>query len=158
MRRSKVHFFTVFILVPIIFSSSCKREEQHPVPDVYVNFTIHLLTDPEFFRLRTQGNSVIIHSYDIAKLSLGYNNNGVIIYNNGDGEFYAFDCTCPYDLPVNAAVEISEISGIAVCPVCGSEYVLTSMGAPTLDSPAHWSLKEYHASYYPSTGDLYVSH
>jgi hypothetical protein len=121
IQMPKIHFFTVFILVILNFSS-CKREDQHPVPDVYVNFTINLMDDPEFFQLRTQGNAVIIKSSTIGTLSLGYNNNGVLIYNNGDGEFYAFDCTCPYDLPVNVAVELSNISGIAVCPVCASQY------------------------------------
>ena len=129
MCRSKIHFFVVFLLVLFNFSSSCKREEQHPVPDVYINFTINLQTDPEFFRLRTQGNSVIIHNTTIGTLSLGFNNNGVLVYNNGDGEFFAFDCTCPYDLPKNVAVELSNVTGIAVCPACHSEYVLASMAA-----------------------------
>jgi hypothetical protein len=156
MYKSKIHFFTVFIPVILIFSS-CKHEDQHPVPYVYVNFTINLFDDPEFYRLRTQGYTMVIHNYTIGVLSLGYNDNGVVIYNNGDGEFFAFDCTCPYDLPINSAIDVSNQSGIATCPLCGSQFVFPSMGAPTVDSPSHWPLKEYHAYYNPNTGSLTIS-
>jgi hypothetical protein len=157
MRQSKIHLFIIPILFLTLFSS-CKPEEVHPIPDIYMNFTINLMDDPEFFFLQTQGNAAIIRSYSIGALSLGYNDNGIIIYNSGFYEFMAFDATCPYDLPQNVAVDISEISGVATCPVCGSQYVFTSMGTPTLNSPARWPLKEYNASYNPNTGSLTISH
>ncbi len=115
------------------------------------------MDDPEFYFLQTQGSSAIIESFTIGALSLGYNNNGVIIYNEGFNEFVAFDCTCPFDLPSNVSVELSEIDGVATCPVCSSQYVFQSMGVPTLDSPAKWPLKEYNTFYNPNTGDLIIS-
>jgi hypothetical protein len=145
------------MLLLIFFSSSCKREEPHPIPDVYVNFSINLFDNPEFYYLREQGSTAVIYSSTIGVLGLGYNNNGVIIYNNGDGEFFSFDCTCPYDIPSNVAVDATDQSGIATCPVCGSRYVFPSMGAPTTDSPSHWPLKEYNAFYNPNTGNLVIS-
>ncbi len=156
MRNSKIHFFTIPLFFIYIFSS-CGNNDDHPIPDINVDFSINLVYDPEFFYLQTQGSAGIIHSSDIGYLSLGYNDNGIIIYNAGFNEFYAFDCTCPYDLPDNVAVELSEINGIAVCPVCSSQYVFPSMGVPTLNSPARWALKEYKAYYNPNTGDLFVS-
>jgi hypothetical protein len=157
MRHSKIHFFTVFILLPVFFSLSCKPEQQHPIPDVYVNFVLNLEDSPDFYFLRTQGSTAVVYSYTIGVLSLGFNNNGIIIYNNGDNEYFAFDCTCPYDLPENVAVDVSDQNGIATCPVCGSQYVLPSMSAPTTDSPSQWPLKEYNAYYNPNTTDLIVT-
>ena len=156
MRSSKIHFFTIPILF-LVFFSSCKKEEENPVPYVYVNFTINLMNDPEFFFLQTQGSTAVIKSSTIGAISLGYNDNGVIIYNEGFYQFLAFDCTCPYDLPSNVAVKASEFDGVATCPVCGSKYVFSSSGVPTLDSPAKWPLKEYKAFYNPNTGDLVIS-
>jgi hypothetical protein len=158
MRYSKIHFFTIFIVLPVIFYSSCKPEQQHPIPEVYVNFTINLEDSPDFYFLLTPSSAAIVYSYDIGgAISLGFNNNGIIIYNNGDGEFYAFDCTCPHDLPENAAVDVSAQNGMATCPRCGSQYVFPSMGAPTTDGPSHWPLKEYNAYYNPNTTDLLVT-
>ncbi len=141
----------------LLISSSCKKEEHHPIPDVYVNFMINLNTDPEFFHLRAQGTSAVITSSTIGAFNLGYDNNGIIIFNAGDGEFYAFDRTCPYDIPESIIVETDGLSGLATCPHCGSVYVFPSLGVPTLDSPAKWPLKKYNAFYNPNTGDLIVS-
>ena len=157
MRNSKLHLFLVFSLVFTLISTSCEKEERHPIPDVYVNFMINLKTDPEFFILRAQGTSVVINSSTIGLLSLGFDDNGVIIYNAGDGEFYAFDRTCPYDIPESIAVETDGLNGLATCPQCGSVYVLPSIGIPTIDSPSRWPLKKYNAFYNPNTGKLIVS-
>ena len=56
----------------------------------------------------------------------------------------------------NIAVEISG-DNLATCPSCGSVYVLSSIGAPTLDSPAKWPLKKYQAIYNPNNGELIIS-
>jgi len=157
MKHSNLHFFLIFSLLLVLISSSCKKEERHPIPNVYVNFTINLQSDPEFFRLRAQGTSIIITSSTLGIFNLGYNNNGVIVYNAGDGEFNAFDRTCPHDLPESIIIETDNLSGFATCPQCGSVYVFPSGGQPTLDSPARWPLKTYHAFYNPNTGDLIIS-
>jgi nitrite reductase/ring-hydroxylating ferredoxin subunit len=154
--NSKLRIFLILCLL-IYVNSECKKEEQHPIPDVYVNFLINIQTDPEYFFLLTQGNSIVINSSEIGALSLGYNNNGIIIYNSGDGEFYAFDRTCPHDIPESIVVETDGISGFATCPQCGSVYVFPSMGLPTVDSPSRWPLKKYNAFYNPNTGDLLVT-
>lgn len=156
MRLSKIHLFLVFYISSGLFCISCEPEAQHPVPEFDVNFRINVFSDPEFFRLRTPGNSVVITSTTFGH-SIGYDNNGIIIYSGGDGEYYAFDRTCPHDIPLSIAVESNPTSGLATCPECGSVYVFPSMGAPSLDSPSKWPLLEYHAYYNPNTGDITVT-
>ena len=153
---SKLKIFLISGLI-IYNISGCKPEEQHPIPDVYVNFLINIRTEPDFFFLQAQGTSVIITSSSIGALSLGYNDNGVIIYNSGTDEFYAFDRTCPHDFPESIIVETDGVSGLATCPQCGSVFILPSIGLPDLDSPSRWPLKAYHAVYNPNTGDLMVT-
>ena len=136
-------------------SLGCEKYSQHPIPDVFVNFTINILYDPEFIRLQAQNNSINITSNTIGVVVLGYDNNGVIVYNAG-GEFYAFDRTCPYDYPESIIVKTDPTSGLVTCPECESIYVLPSRGAPTLDGPASFPLKEYRAFYNPNTGDINV--
>ena len=154
MKSSKLYYFFIFCIVFLSLSSGCEKYEKHPIPSVFVNFSINLLYDPEFIHLQAQNNSQVITNNTLGILSLGYNNNGIIIYNAGF-EFYAFDRTCPYDYPQSVIVE-SNGSNTATCPECGSVYVFPSMGAPTLDGPATFPLKEYKAYYNPNTGDLNV--
>jgi len=156
MKYSKLRIFLISTLVLCSFLG-CRKEEQHPIPDVYVNILINIQTDPEYYFLQAQGSSVVINSSAIGTISLGYNDNGIIIYNAGNEEFYAFDRTCPHDIPESIIVETDGISGFATCPQCGSVYVFPSMGLPTLDSPSRWPLKTYNAFYNPNTGDLIVT-
>jgi len=157
MKQSNLHFFPIISFFLIIISASCKPEEQHPVPDVYVNFSINLSDDPEFYILRSQGTSVIITSSTIGAYSLGYDDNGIIIYNAGSEEFYAFDRTCPFDLPESVAIEIDGSGTFGTCPRCSSIYIFSGMGLPGTGSSSNWPLKSYTTSYNPNTGDLFVS-
>lgn len=157
MKYSKLILFLIYSIWAGLISSSCEQPREHPIPDVYVSFSIDLYNDPEFFRLNTQGASAVITSSTLGALSLGYLNNGIIIYNAGDGEFLAYDRTCPHDLPESVALEVEAYSVFATCPVCGSEYVFTSMGAPSYGSPSNWALKSYQAVFNPNTGILMVS-
>lgn len=155
MKYSKLSIFSLFTIVFLSLSSGCEKYTPNPIPDVYVNFTINILYDSEFIRLQAQNNSMVITNNTLGVLALGYNNNGVIIYNAG-GEFYAFDRTCPYDYPKSIVVEADPNSGLATCPECGSVYVFPSRGAPTTSGPASFALKEYKAYYNPNTGDINV--
>ena len=157
MRYSKLHFFVVLPILIFLIWISCKPEERHPIPEVYVNFTINILSDPEFYSLRTPGNSAVITNSTLGYLSLGYSNSGVIVYNAGDGEFFAFDRTCPHDIPKIVVVQIEPAGIYAECPECGSMFVLPSMGYPSIGSPSKWPLKEYSAIYNPNTGEIYIT-
>jgi hypothetical protein len=138
----------------VILSFSCTKEKEQIIPTVYVSFSINIQTDPTFIQLQALGNSYIVRYYDINNANtLGYNNNGIIVYNNGD-IFYAFDCTCPYDFPKSVAVTTD--AAIAECPVCHTRYVLPSSGLPDIEGPGVYPLKEYRTSYNINTGELSV--
>lgn len=155
MKHSNLHFFYLICIVLTTLSSSCDRKSNQTIPNVYVSFTINILTDPEFIRLQAQGNSIAITNITLGLQTLGYNNNGVIVYNAGGYEYYAFDCTCPFDYPSSIKV-LSDGDGIATCPQCKSRYVLQSSGMPSTAGPATIPLKEYKAIYNPNTGELWV--
>jgi nitrite reductase/ring-hydroxylating ferredoxin subunit len=156
MKHSNLHIFFLSCILLSGLSSSCEKRQEHPVPSTYVNFVINLQTDPEFIRLTAIGNSVEIFASTIGASLLGYDNNGVVIYNAGDDEFYAFDRTCPFDIPISVAIESDGTNGLATCPLCGTIYVFASEGRPTFDGPGTWALKKYRAYFNPNTGELHV--
>lgn len=142
--ESKIrHFFILPVLVFILIA--CTRKENDVIPDTTVNFTIDL-NDPEFVALTTLFGSVYISSatnnWGIG--AAGYDNNGIIVIN-GDGEFYAFDRTCPYDYAVNnQSVKVNIVDVIyAECPECKTKYALTSFGTPVPGSTGRYPLKNY---------------
>ena len=155
MRFSNLHIFLVLSNLSLLLFS-CDRAEKHPLPGVPVNFIINVYNDAEFIKLRAIGNSQEIKAYMLGYATLGYDNNGVIVYNNSGDEYYAFDMTCPFDLPNSVAVELDG-SSVAICPQCGTHYILPSNGYPSTEGPGKWPLKQYRAFFNPNTGDVQVS-
>lgn len=140
--HSKIRtFFFLFILVSF---TSC-RKYTDVIPDTCVNFYIPLENDIQFFDLTAPGNSVIINSYtnNWGACAAGFDNNGIIVYNSGDG-YYAYDRTCPYCYKEGNLSIAVKIDGVyAVCPQCGTNYALPSYGTPTKPGPGQYMLKNY---------------
>lgn len=120
-----------------------------------MNFSIRL-DDPKFTDLNAIGNSVLINSDYAGRSSAGYDYNGIIIYRMSESEFYAFDRTCPFDIDKSISVELENSSDpVAVCPECGSEYVLPSIGFPTEKGPSKVPLKQYNTDFNGVTISVY---
>lgn len=146
-------FFITFSF--IIFLFSCGKEEQHVIPDTYVDFVIRL-NDPLFIDLNSIGNSVIVTIQYFGYNSAGYNDHGIIVYRASQTEFYAFDATCTFEEQLNFAVQLeSPVDLTAKCPNCKSEYILPSYATPGKDGPAVYGLKQYHADFDGTTVWVY---
>lgn len=156
MLKSKLHIFLLLPALAFLLFLSCEKHDDHPVPKVPVNFQIDLHTDPEFIRLAATGNSQPVYSTTLGVFSLGYDNNGLLLYNAGD-EFYAFDLTCPYEMPKSIAIESETTNVLATCPECGTVYVLSSWGSPSTKGPGTWPLQKYRTYYNPNNGILQVT-
>jgi hypothetical protein len=105
------------------------------------------------------GNSMEITNHPNGNPTIGYDNNGIIVYNNGDEyeTYYAFDRTCPNDLPESVAVSLDDSKATATCPKCGSVFVLPSEGLPSSGSVSKHALKKYRTYFNPNTGELIIS-
>ena len=157
MARSKIIYFLLTLVLVVIFSTKCDDGDQFQFPLVYMNVSINIKTDPEFISLMVSGNSQEIIYHPNGDNTIGYDNNGIIVYNTGDDRepFFAFDRTCPHDLPESYAIE-SDVSS-ATCPNCGSMFVFPSEGQPSIGSPSKYFLKKYRVTYNPNTGLLQIT-
>ncbi|MCD6598421.1 MAG: hypothetical protein J7L04_12070, partial [Bacteroidales bacterium] len=142
--RLKLNIFLILILVSFIYT--CKKDTPSVIPETYVDFTIRL-SDPLFHDLNLIGNSVIVTSNYYGINSAGYNYHGIIVYRASQTEFYAFDRTCTVEEKLDQSVILdSPVDLYAECPECGSEFVLPSYGAPSIDGPAVHPLKQYYTN------------
>jgi nitrite reductase/ring-hydroxylating ferredoxin subunit len=101
--------------------------------------------------------SMIITNTMVPVNSLGYNNNGIIIYRNSQDEFFAYDRTCTYHVEESNAVNLETNQMFAVCPKCGTKYQLYWSGIPTDEGPSVYPLKQYKTSYNPNTFELQIT-
>ncbi|MGP8214474.1 MAG: Rieske (2Fe-2S) protein [Bacteroidia bacterium] len=134
--RNIIYLPAIIIVAIILFlpGSGCKKETTcNGVPNVGVNININL-SNPSYSSLNyVGGNEAVSGGYD-----------GILIYQYQQGVFYAYDCCCPYDGQSNSkAIVTAQKNGIyAVCPVCGSSFLLSS-GQPN-KGPSSCPLKQYN--------------
>jgi nitrite reductase/ring-hydroxylating ferredoxin subunit len=139
-------FASLFLTLPL----GCVEEIDEVIPDVPVNVTLPLI----HYNL-SPASSMIVTNQMVSALSLGYDNNGIIIYCDVS-EYYAYDRTCPHHVEKSIPVEISDNPLYAECPECHSLFQLWFNGFPTDDSPSKYPLKQYKTTYYPNSNSLHI--
>jgi nitrite reductase/ring-hydroxylating ferredoxin subunit len=144
--NSKIGLFTITLTIFVVFSS-CNKNKNDVIPDVYVDFTLDL-NDPEFVSLNALGgaDTVNARTNNWGTFAAGYDGNGIIIYRGPD-EFYAYDRTCPHDYAVNGiSVRLKIDFTLAVCPKCGTKYALAAFGTPA-SGIGRYPMKNYRTSF-----------
>jgi len=124
----------------------CGREQQVPVPYIYVNHTVYL-NNPSNNHLRVPGSYLIIN---------GQGNHGIVVYRRTIGEpddFVAFDLTCTNEPLENCVVAVDSTGFYLECPCCGSKFSIFD-GFPA-SGPAKWQLKQYGTTYTGNTLRIY---
>jgi len=149
-RHSKLKIFFLIILFQIL-PLNCEKESCDVVPDTYVNLSLNMI----LFNLAPT-KSLIITKSTAGVTSLGYNNNGIIIYCNNEDEYFAYDRTCPYNVDESVPVETIDNFMFAECPICSSRYQLWYSGFPTEQSVSRCPLKQFRTTFNPNTNILYI--
>ena len=122
------------ILVTLLFASSCKDSNPYTIPYTMVYFKVY----PNGIDSDLGGGRV--------KYFPKYGFRGIVVYRMGTDQFLAYDRACTYDTEIPTAIVAVDPTGlIAVCPVCGSKYLLTD-GYP-MSGKARNPLLQYSASY-----------
>ena len=122
------------LIIFLLFNSSCKSDNPYSIPYVLVNFYVYPNT--------------IDSDLGVSKFKyfsqVGYR--GIVVYRMGTDQFLAYDRACTFDSENTTAIIKVDPSGLfAVCPVCGSKYILTD-GYP-FQGPAKNPLVQYNATY-----------
>lgn len=146
---SKLRIFFI-ILIGLLIPADCTKEPLDVVPDTYVNVTVY----------NTQigiSQAAVITNAMVGVPSLGYNNNGIIIFRNNQDEYFAYDRTCTYHVEESIPVDVWTNELFAICPVCSTKYQLYFSGIPTPEGPSEYPLKQYRASYNPNTFELHIT-
>ena len=146
---SKIRNFSLLVIL-VSGLTSCKKDKNDVIPDVFVDFYINL-NDPQFFNLTAPLNSVYVDAStnNMGQNAAGYDGNGIIIYRASEQEFYAFDRTCPHDYAVNGISVRVNISDqiYGECPECNTIYALPNFGTPLSGSVGRYPLKNYRTSF-----------
>lgn len=138
--------YSLLVACTLLLLFGCKKEE-HPVPNYRFSAYVNLgLPDynQQVFALRTD-------TYG-ARVGVA----GVIVYRVAMDEYYAFECYCPHDKDPQCRVAVDkEDPTLAVCPCCGSRFLLLSEIGDVVEGPSAYSLKRYKTRVEGSTLIIY---
>lgn len=152
-RQSNLHYFFLFLLTLIGFSSCSKGTDINEiVPYTRISFQTYRYYHPE---LEDIGTGVYFGSDAPFNSSAGYRNHGIYIVNTGDG-FIAMDATCTHDVNSDKHILLKENNSlIGVCPDCESEYIFLS-GGGNHSGPSRHALRNYKVTYNSDTKEIRV--
>lgn len=134
----------VFFLISLFVFTDCNDIHQ-VIPSVPVNIS---------FDTNTELANLGVGSTMISPKGGGFM--GILIYRNSLSEYYAFERTCTYYPNDTSAVVAEKGDVIAVCPKCGSTFLITAGGALVNKGPARLPLKQYR-TYLDRSNRLYIS-
>ena len=135
--------YSLLVACTLLLLFGCKKEE-HPVPNYRFTAYVDLMLpdyNQQVFTLRTD-------SYG-ARVGVA----GVIVYRLAMDEYYAFERYCPHDKDPQCAV--APDATLAVCPCCGSKFLLLSEIGDVEEGPSAYSLKRYKTRVEGSTLIIY---
>ena len=141
----------LLLLIPLFWVTACVEEESHfSLPYARVHFQIDIngidsdlapFGYKTFLKGRTYGEFV------------GYG--GLLIFRTVEDEIFAYDLSCPYEKDPTVHVNPQE-NGEAVCPKCGSTYIMMyGLGTPD-KGPADKSLQKYPVRRHSQTGGMFL--
>jgi hypothetical protein len=140
MRFSFVKYYLIISILALSFAG-CNDNVISSIPDFPVYMQLNLTsTYPTF---RNSVNKYLIFEKGVFVTDrTGFG--GILVYTGFDGEYYAFDLSCPYEAKQDIRVIPNGI-GQAVCEGCGSVFDLGyGIGNPS-SGKAKEALKRYKA-------------
>ena len=137
MRQSfiKTVIFLFFMMVFILLTPQCKKDNNDQIPYVYVNFYLNP-NSTQYSELNNVGGYIYVTG----------GVRGIILYRKTIDDFVALERNCPYQ-PLNACatVEVEQSGLLAIDSCCGSEFLIIDGSLVT--GPATTQLKLYQTSY-----------
>lgn len=129
------------LLLPALFLAGCNDNIQSSIPDYPVYLDLNLTsTYPTFKNNINQSLAFTKRILETDRIGYG----GILVYVGFDGEYYAFDMSCPYEVKTNVRVYPNGL-GQAVCEKCGSVYEIGYGGGFPSSGPSKEVLKSYKA-------------
>ena len=143
--------YCLFVLLINLSITSCNDNYISSIPDFPVSLELNLTTTYPTFK-NSYNKSMTFTKGITAVDRIGFG--GILVYTGFDGEYYAFDMSCPYEHQTNVRVYPNGL-GQAVCEGCGSVFEIGyGIGNPS-SGKAKEVLKRYKTTL---SGDvLYIS-
>lgn len=118
---------------------SCENDDQRRIPDVPVYLELDL--NGKYSTFRNVYDTVVYQSSVTVKDYIGFG--GILVNIGFDGNYYAYDLACPYEVNPSIRIYPDESGMKAICRNCGSEFEIWNGTGMVSKAPSKWNLKRY---------------
>ncbi|MCT4588561.1 MAG: Rieske 2Fe-2S domain-containing protein [Carboxylicivirga sp.] len=128
-------------IIATVICFACNKDSNNIIPNVSFTATVNIV--PQY-----SGKSLFMIMPGSTNRIVGVN--GVVVWNNGGDQFYAFDRMCTHkhdDGRVYFVEKIEDGNPIVRCPQCKSEFLVATEYGDIIKDPAIYPLKPYATTY-----------
>jgi nitrite reductase/ring-hydroxylating ferredoxin subunit len=147
--------YYLFVGLLALQFASCDDTYKSSIPDYPVHLELNLAAEYSTFRNSTNKSFTFIRGITPGIPETNYTGfGGILVYSGFDGQYYAFDMSCPYEAKQNIRVHPNDI-GQAICDSCKTVFNIGyGIGDPA-SGPAKETLRRYKTNL---SGDiLYIT-
>ena len=137
MKRPHIASIVATLLVGLV--TACI--EPNPIDNYPVALRLDLTFNDKALRTVPSAATYTHYSHPISSAYRAFGFGGVLV----DAEFYAFALSCPYENRSSVRVEPDSDIIYAVCPQCGTKYLINDGSGVPVEGVGRHGLKPYKA-------------
>ena len=141
MKRPHIASIVATLLVGLL--TACT--EPNPIDNYPVALRLDLTFNDKALRTVPSAATYTHYSHPISSAYRAFGFGGVLVVHGVDAEFYAFDLSCPYENRSSVRVEPDSDIIYAVCPQCGTKYLINNGSGVPVEGVGRHGLKPYKA-------------
>ena len=119
--------------------------EPNPIGNYPVALRLDLTFNDKALRTVPSAATYTHYSHPISSAYRAFGFGGVLVVHGVDAKFYAFDLSCPYENRSSVRVEPDSDIIYAVCPQCGTKYLINDGCGLPVEGVGRHGLKPYKA-------------
>ena len=137
MKRPHIASIVATLLVGLV--TACT--EPNPIDNYPVALRLDLTFNDKALRTVPSAATYTHYSHPISSAYQAFGFGGVLVVHGVDAKFYAFDLSCPYENRSSVRVEPDSDIIYAVCPQCGTKYLINNGSGLSVEGVGRHGLK-----------------
>ncbi len=117
--------------------------EPNPIDNYPVALRLDLTFNDKALRTVPSAATYTRYSHPLSTAYRAFGFGGVLVVHAIDAEFYAFDLSCPYENRSSVLVEPDSNVIYAICPQCGTKYLINDGSGVPVEGVGRHALKRY---------------
>lgn len=138
----RLHTLLLLAAALLLLAAACT--EKNPIDNYPVALRLDLTFSDKALRTVPSAATYTRYSHPLNNAYRAFGFGGVLVVHGIYGEYYAFDLACPYENLRSVLIEPDADVIYAICPQCGTKYLINDGSGAAVEGPSRHGLKRYN--------------